>query len=288
MQICLKPLRLTALAFALAVSAPALAQEQSPPPLDTVLATVNGTEITLGHVAAAKATLPEQYQQVPADVLFPAIINQLIQQTALRQSLDGDMPQRVALALENEERSLLAGEAIERVMAEAVTEEALRALFEEEYAEKDMGVEYNASHILLESEEDAVAVRQLLEDGADFAETAREKSTGPSGPSGGNLGWFGEGMMVPEFEQAVVALQEGEVSQPVQTQFGWHVIALHQIRQKNAPALEEVRAELEQQLRNLAVEAHIEELTAAAEIDRTAGEEMDPAVLDQINLLELP
>ena len=139
---------------------------------------------------------------------------------------------------------------------------------------------------MVETEEDALAVKAEIEGGADFAEVAKEKSTGPSGPSGGSLGWFGPGMMVPAFETAVAELEVGGISAPVKTQFGWHIIKLEDKRSKEAPAMEEVKAELETQVRQIKAQAMIEELTAAATVDRTAAEGIDPTVLSNIGLLE--
>lgn len=265
---------------------PLAAQEQ--PDLDQVVATVNGVEITVGHVAAAKATLPDQYRNLPANVLFPGIVDQLVRQSALAQTYEGDWPKRITLALDNETRSLVAGEVVESILASAVTEENLQAAYEEQYVTADLGEEYNAAHILVETEEEAQQIKADIEAGADFAETAKEKSTGPSGPRGGDLGWFGQGVMVPAFEAAVLDLEAGQVSDPVQTQFGWHIVKLVDTRVKNAPDLETVRAELEQQIRSDAVEARIEELLETANVDRSMGEEVDPAVLDQIDLSKNP
>ncbi len=253
---------------------------------DTVVATVNGTDITVGHMIIARATLPEQYQQLPPDVLFKGILDQLVQQTALAQNFEGDVPPRVALALENERRQLVAGEVIEKAMAAEISAEALNAAYEKTYGSAEPSEEFNASHILVETEEEALAIITELEGGADFAEVAKEKSTGPSGPGGGNLGWFGPGMMVPEFETAVVELEVGSVSAPVQTQFGWHVIKLVEKRLKDAPPLAEVQAELETQIREAKVQELVEKMTAAAEVDQSASDGIDPTVLTNIELLE--
>lgn len=257
---------LPALAIAAASMLPAAAQETADP--ETVVATVNGQDITLGHMIVAFASLPEQYQQYPSDILFKGILDQLVQQTALAQSFEGDVPARVTLSLENEERSLKAGEAVESVMSVAVTDEALQAAYDAQYSEGSAGEEYNASHILVETEAEAAQIVEDLKNGADFAETAKEKSTGPSGPSGGELGWFGAGQMVPEFEAAVMALETGAISNPVQTQFGWHVVKLNNKRAIEAPTLDEVRGELALDIQRAAVEAHIEALVNAAEVDR--------------------
>ena len=280
-----KPLTfLASAALSLTLALPVAAQDE--PGLETVVATVNGTDITLGHMIVARATLPEQYQQLPDEILFKGILDQLVQQTALAATLDGDLPPRVTLSLENETRSLTAAEVIEGVMSNPLDEDAVKAAYEEQYASQEQGDEYNASHILVETEEEALAIKEELDNGADFAEMAREKSTGPSGPSGGSLGWFGKGMMVPTFEAAVVEMEAGAVSDPVQTQFGWHVIRLNETRNPEAPSLESVREELELQVRQTRVQEHIETVTEAADVDRSASEGLDPSVLKNLEWLE--
>ncbi|WIY26866.1 peptidylprolyl isomerase [Parasedimentitalea psychrophila] len=270
-----------ALAALLVLPLPAAAA----PHANTVVAIVNGEEITIGHMILSRSVLPAQYQQLPADVLYNAILDQLIQQTALKQALHGEVPHYVQLSLENEKRSLLAADVIESVMEMASSEEDLLAAYEQAYSEGDGGDEFNASHILLETEEDARAVRVELNIGADFATLAKERSTGPSGPSGGSLGWFTKGRMVPEFEEAVLTLKSGEISAPVQTQFGWHVIILNERRKSAAPEFEAVREELATQLRNQAVEARVSELTASATIERVLLEDLDPSILQNIELV---
>lgn len=273
-----KPLTfLSSLALAAAVALPVAAQDE--PGVDTVVATVNDTEITLGHMLVARATLPQQYQQLPDDVLFKGILDQLVQQTALADSFTGELPPRVTLSIENETRSLTAGEAIEGVMAENVSDEELQAAYDAQYKDAEPEQEFNASHILVETKEEADAIKSELDGGADFAEVAKEKSTGPSGPGGGSLGWFGPGMMVPAFEEAVAGMEAGSVSDPVETQFGWHVIKLNETRTAEAPALEDVRDELETQVRQTKVQTAIESITEAAEVDRSAAEGIDPTVL---------
>ncbi|WP_372992591.1 peptidylprolyl isomerase [Sulfitobacter sp.] len=269
---------------AASLSLPAMAQEEVK--ADTVVATVNGTEITVGHMIIARATLPEQYQQLPPEVLFKGILDQLVQQTALEQSFEGDVPARVALSLENERRQLIAGEVIEKAMAADISAQDLASAYEEEYGSAEPTEEYNASHILVETEEDALAVKAEVDGGADFAETAKVKSTGPSGPGGGSLGWFGPGMMVPAFETAVQGLEVGAVSMPVETQFGWHIIKLDDKRNKDAPAMESVKEELELQIRQVKAQEMITDMTDAADVDRSAADAIDPTVLTNLGLLE--
>ncbi|MEP2717065.1 peptidylprolyl isomerase [Pseudophaeobacter sp.] len=271
----------TAVALFMALPLPALAA----PHANTVIATVNGEEITLGHMIMARDSLPEQYKQLPDDVLYNAILDQLVQQTALQQELHGSVPHYVQLAVDNEKRALMAANVIEAVMESASDEESLRQAYEDKYSDGDGGDEFNAAHILVESLEEAQEIKSELDTGANFSIMAKERSTGPSGPNGGDLGWFGKGRMVPEFEQAVLDLRAGEISDPVETQFGWHLILLKERRKSAAPDFEEVRATLVQELQNAAVEARVSELTAAAIIDRAEIEDLDPAILRDLNLV---
>ncbi len=289
-----KPLTfLASLAVIAALALPAAAQETTTgtgPTTDpaTVVATVGGTDITLGHMMVAWASLPPQYQELPDDVLFKGILDQLIQQTALMQNFDGALPNRIELQLENERRSLTAGEAINLVMDAPLDEADVQAAYDAQYASAEQAreQEFNASHILVETEEAALAVQQELADGADFAAVARAQSTGPSGPNGGQLGWFGKGAMVPEFEAAVVALEPGKVSDPVKTQFGWHIVKLNETRIQEAPALADVREELELQIRQLRAQEAIDAVTAAADVDQSGAEGVDRGSIKQIELLE--
>lgn len=275
-------LRNVAFAAAFGLAAPAYAELNA----NTVVAKVNGEEITVGNMIVARAKLPAQYQSLPDDLLFKALLDQLIQQTVLKQQLHGDTPEYVRLSVEHEERSLLASDVIESVMEDAQTEDAIRDAYDARYSSDDGGDEFNASHILLESEEDAVSIKEQLDAGADFAALAKESSTGPSGPNGGELGWFENGRMVPEFEAAVAEMRPGEVSEPVQTQFGWHIIKLNDRRKLEAPDYEDVREEIGLELAQQAVEDRINQLTASATIDRPEIENLEPSVLRDMSLIE--
>ena len=277
---------LAPLAFAAALALPATAQETVTADPSVVVATVGDTEITVGHMIVAWASLPQQYQELPDEVLFQGILDQLVQQSALEQQFKGELPRRVEIQIENERRSLTAGEAINEIMEGPLDEAEVEAAYDADYSTVDQAPEYNASHILVETEEAALEVVAALESGADFATVAREKSTGPSGPNGGQLGWFGKGAMVPEFEQAVVAMEPEAISTPVKTQFGWHVIRLNETRVPEAPTLEEVREQIELQIRQIRAQTKIEEVTAAANVDRSGAEGVSPSVIKQVNVLE--
>ncbi len=259
---------------------------ETKPDADTIVATVNGEEITLGHMIVAHAALPQQYQQLPDKVLYDAILDQLVQQSLLKQSRGNNVPKHVALALENEKRSLLAADMLEEIMSTVTTETAIQAAYDTKYADGFGGEEFNASHILVESEDQAKAIKAELDNGADFAATAKEKSTGPSGPGGGSLGWFGKGAMVPEFEEAVLKLKPGQVSEPVQTQFGWHVLILNDKRKSKAPELAQVQEELASEIQQEAIDARIAELTKAGKIDRIQIDGLAPEVLRDVELLQ--
>lgn len=252
---------------------------------DTVLATVNGTEITVGHLIAMRALLPEQYQQLPDQVLFDGMLEQIIQQEVLADIAAEDMSARERVGLENERRAFLAAILIDGVATAEISDEDLQAEYDAVFGSVEPETELNASHILVETEEEATALIDALAEGADFAELAAERSVGPSGPNGGQLGWFTRGMMVPDFEEAAFALEVGEVSPPVQTQFGWHVVLLNDTREQAPPALEEVRAELVNGLRTARVEQFIADQTDGAEIER-ADVEVDVSVIRNLDLLE--
>ncbi len=272
---------LVAGAFALSAGI-AAAQDVGP---ETVVATVDGSEITLGQMVMTRAQLPEQYQSLPDEVLWQGILDQLVQQQLLAAN-GGSETLRVRIALENERRALLAGEAIEALTAAAVTEEALQAAYDARFATAEPEPEYNASHILVESEEAARAIIDRLNGGEDFATVAQEASTGPSGPSGGELGWFGMGMMVPEFETAVVGMEVGQISEPVQTQFGWHVIKLNDFRLKAAATLDELRQELTAQVQQEAIEAELARLAEGAEVNFSDAALFNPAMLRDISIIQ--
>lgn len=269
-----------ALSFALATSA--LAQDVT---ADTVVARVGDTEITVGEVIIARAQLPQQYDQFPTAVLFDGVIDQLIQQQLLADALE-TVPSRIDLALQNERRAMLAGEVITAITKTAVTEETLQAAYDARFADAEDTSEFNASHLLVDTEEEAIAAKARIDDGAEFADVARDVSTGPTGPNGGNLGWFGAGAMVPEFENAIMALDVGGVTDPFQTQFGWHVAKLNEMRVQARPSLDELRRELTGQLQEEAVTARLEELSAAQDVVKPAEGDFDPEIINNLDLLD--
>ncbi|MDO6585710.1 peptidylprolyl isomerase [Salipiger sp. 1_MG-2023] len=267
--------------LALSVALPAHAQS-----LDTVVATVDGTDITLGHMLVVRSGLPEQYQQLPDDVLWDGILDQLVQQAVLSTDDKAKESTQVKLAIENERRALLAAETVKAVAEAAVSDDAVRSAYDAQYTADGLGKEFNASHILVETEAEAEELVTELNGGADFAELAKTKSTGPSGPNGGELGWFGAGMMVEPFQKAVETMSVGDISGPVQTQFGWHVIKLNDLRDKAAPALDEVRDEIVMTLQQTAVQEYIDEKLTSASVTRMDKAEAPIEAISNLQLLE--
>ncbi|PYG29164.1 peptidylprolyl isomerase [Pelagimonas varians] len=274
---------LGAAALAITFALPAQSEELT---VDSVMASVNGTDITLGHMLMVRALLPDQYQQLPDDVLWDGILDQLVQQEVLAKGDLANETARVRLALENERRTQMASVALAAMADQAVTEDAVQAAYKAEYMQGEAGLEFNASHILVETEEEAQAIVGELSTGVDFAELAQTKSTGPSGPNGGSLGWFSKGMMVAPFQDAVDTLEAGGIAGPVKTQFGWHVIKLNETRIQEAPALETVREAIETQVRQTVVTKQIEEMVGTADVTRTKPADVDTSILSKLDMLE--
>lgn len=284
------------LAFSTAIcAAPLLAQDavpaEKPAPVapeggaDAVVATVNGTNITLGHMIVLRENLPAQYQALPDDILFKGILDQLVQQAALSQTMDGKTTLRDTLAMENDQRGYLSGVSLQTVAGTAVTDAALQKAYDAKFADAAETKEYNAAHILVKTEDEAKDIKTKLDAGSDFAELAKEFSSDGASANGGDLGWFSDGMMVQPFQDAVFAMEVGSVSAPVETRFGWHLIQLKETRIKSAPPLDDLREELAGEIEQAAVEAHIKAITDAAKIDRP-GEAFDPALLRDQSLLD--
>jgi peptidyl-prolyl cis-trans isomerase C len=239
-------------------------------PVDTgtVVATVNGTSITQSVVDVyaaqrkAKGGGDDSNQEAVLDEL---IALELMRQEALNKGL-GSQP-TIAATLNQMERSTLAGAAIKDYMENnPVSDEAAQQFYEEKIGVP--GKEYKARHILLENEDDAKNVIALLDGGQDFSELAKEKSTGPSGPNGGELGWFGAGQMVKPFSDAAAAMEKGSYSKtPVQTQFGWHVIMLDDMRESTPPPFDDVKDRIKMMLVNQSLQEHINAAKETATIE---------------------
>lgn len=254
------------MALAASMAAPTLAVAAD----DPVVAKVNGAEIRRSDVVAAQANLPREYQAVPIDQIYEPLLatmidSKLVSADARKRGLQNDAAFKADLDRVVEQ--LLERYAVRKEIDSAVTDAKLK----ERYAtsKKEGAVEVHARHILLKTAEDAQAVIKELDGGADFVELAKNKSTGPSAPRGGDLGFFGAGQMVPEFEAAAFALETGTYSKaPVQTQFGFHVIKVEEKRKVDPPSFEDSVEELRSEAAQEAGTAYVEKLRAKAKIER--------------------
>ena len=251
--------------------APAPAAEEQAAAADpaTVLATVGAEEITEADLVLAAEELQAELQSVPADqrraFLLTVMIDMKLMAGAARA--DGlaeteDFARRQAYL----EDQALRREFFNQIVETEVTDEAIEATYEDLVADFSPEPEVRARHILVETEDEANSIRAEIEGGRDFADAAAEYGTDGTASNGGDLGFFSTGMMVPEFEEAAFALEEGELSQPVQSQFGWHLIKLEERRVTQAPPLEQVRQQVAQQVLYQSYEAAIEAIKADVEV----------------------
>ena len=239
---------------------------QSP---DTVVAELNGETITLGDMTEFQKTVPTA-AEMEIKTILPQLLNFYIDQrlviTAARGRGLEDDP-KVKEQLERLENELVRQAYLRDEISDRVTPEAIELSYNKTMETVVQEPEVKARHILVETEDEAEALLQDIADGAEFADLAMERSTGPSGPQGGDLGWFVAGTMVPEFAQAAFALQPGEVSpSPVKTDFGWHVIKVEDRRLKPVPTLAEMSDQIRDGLTDDAVESLMTELRGRATI----------------------
>ena len=232
--------------------------------------TVNGKDIWLDDVLRAAERLPEEFQQTPLENYYAQLVADIIdsQLAAAAARNDGfDQKPEIADAMKMAANRVLAESWLAEKVRADVTETAIQNAYDKFVADTASREQVTASHILLETEADAKAVIEALQDGGDFAALAKEKSTGPSGPNGGALGTFGRGQMVPSFETAAFDLAVGSYSDtPVQTQFGWHVIKVDGKDIAPAQDLESMRAQLANNLSTQALGRLLEELRASHDI----------------------
>ena len=259
-----------ALALALAATPMTLAAQEGGAKADAVVARVDGEEIRQSDVMAMARTLPSQYQTQLMQI-YPLLVQRLVDYKlagkagrAAGLASDDKVKAFVAKAEEQAIREVYLEREIEARITVAMVQDAYKA----HQTANPPAEEHHARHILLETEEAAREVIALLDGGADFAELAKERSTGPSGPKGGDLGYFTADQMVPEFSQAAAALEPGQHSaEPTKTQFGWHVIKLEDRRTSAPESLEEVEPQLRQQLARDVLETVLDGLRDGAEIE---------------------
>ena len=219
---------------------------------EEVIAKVGDIVITKRDLGFAETDLKQRFGRLPEDMRQAAVLNALIDIRVLAKAAedagmaeDKDFKARVAFLRSR----ALHNAYFEKKVVNTVTDEAIKARYDLEISNTAPEKEVDARHILLKTKEEAMVVIGELDAGKDFAELAKVKSTGPSGANGGTLGYFGKGQMVPDFETAAFALENGAYTkEPVKTQFGWHVILKQDERDKQPPSFEESKAQIKQAL----------------------------------------
>ena len=268
---------------ALLVSSPIIfattssAQENKPENKITV-ADVNGEAIYLEEVMRLAEKLPAEYRQRPLESYFGGLVDDVIDSrlaaVAGAESGLSENPD-VSRLMEVAAMRVLAEAWIAEQVNEAITEDALTATYKLFISDNGSREEVKARHILVPEEATARAIIEKLAGGADFAEIAKTDSTGPSGPNGGDLGYFARGAMVPTFEAAAFELEPGSFTpEPVQTQFGWHIIKVEDKRVATPPSFEEMVPQLRQNLLNQTLGQILEKLRASAQINRRSFEDI--------------
>ena len=237
-----------------ATPAPAASAPATPAPSpDTVIAKVGSDTIKYADLQEAMQTLPEQLRAMPPQMLYPMLLDQLIDRDVIVQQAKkeklGDDP-KVQQAIARATDLALQNALLTREIQPMLTPTAIQERYDAQFAHKSGDEQVHAAHILVATEEKAKDIIAQLGKGADFAKLAKENSTDPSAKeNNGDLGWFKKTDMLPEFSDAAFALKPGQITQtPVHTRFGWHVIKAEGTRTAPPPTIDEVRDELRQQI----------------------------------------
>jgi peptidyl-prolyl cis-trans isomerase C len=218
---------------------------------EVVIATVNGENIYRGEFEDAYAQLPPQAQQMGMDAIYPLLLERMVDEkligVAANKAIPADDPD-VEKQMATLRERIVMQIFFEREIEAKLTDDVLQQRHDQWKEANPAASEVHARHILLETEEKAKEVLAEVKGGKEFAEAAKEHSTGPSGPSGGDLGFFTLDQMVKPFADAAFAMEPGDVSaEPVKTDFGWHIIKVEERREQAQPGLEEMRDQLTQE-----------------------------------------
>ena len=257
---------------------PVSAQQTQP---DKIVAKVDGAPITEADIALALTDLGESIAQIPEAQRREYAITYLADlklgaKAAQKAKLDGNDEFKRRLAYQSDR--ILFDDFLSSEAKKSVTEDAMKALYAETVKNLKPEQEVRARHILVETEDQAKDVVKRLKAGEDFAKLAGELSKDPgSGKEGGDLGYFTKERMVPEFSAAAFAMEPGQISDPVKSQFGFHVIKVEDKRDKQVPKFEEVKDQIEQFMYRKSQQDVIMALRAAAKIERLDAPPAAPA-----------
>jgi peptidyl-prolyl cis-trans isomerase C len=245
-----------------------------------VLAKVNGAEIRQSDVALAEEELgPSLAQMDPAtkkeSVLAFLIDMKIVAKAAEDKKLEDRPDFKARLAFTR--NRLLMDNLLAAEGKAATTDEAMKKVYDEAAKQIEGEQEVHARHILVESEDEAKAIEAELKKGADFAELAKKKSKDPGAADGGDLGFFTKDQMVPEFSTVAFALEPGKISDPVKSQFGWHVIKVEEKRNRKAPDFTQVKAQIETYVTRKAQAEYVAKLRESAKVERMDQASNTPA-----------
>ena len=249
-------------------------------PNDKVVARVAGTDIRESDVATAEEDLGSELENVAPDQKREQVVAYLADViTAARAAEAAKLAETEGFRrrMELQRNKLLMGLQLQAVGKEALTDEALRKVYDDATKTLRNEEEVRARHILVETEDEAKAIAEQIKGGADFAALAKEKSKDPGAADGGDLGYFGKEQMVPEFSTVAFQMYPGQVSNPVKTQFGWHIIKLEDKRQKVVPEFDQVRDQVEAFVTRKAQTDYIAKLRAENKIERLDQPTTPPA-----------
>jgi peptidyl-prolyl cis-trans isomerase C len=245
---------------------------------NSVVAKINGIEIRQSDLALAEEelgpNLPQMDDAMKRSNLIDYIIDmKLIAKVADEKKLGDseDFKRRLGFARER----LLMDREMSALGKAAVTDEAMRKVYEEAAKQIESDVEVHARHILVEKEDEAKQIIADLKKGGNFAEIAKAKSKDPGAADGGDLGFFTKEQMVPEFSAVAFKLEPGQISDPVKTQFGWHVIKVDEKRNRKAPEFDKVKGQIETFVMRKAQAEYVTKLREGAKIERVEAKPAD-------------
>jgi len=237
---------------------------------DPIAAMVNGEPITRTELLLALEFLPAQFRNLPGDQLYPLIRQQLIDIKLLAaKGAEAGFAEdpRITTRRDFYTMRLIYDYFAATIVQDYMTEEFLHESYANFLENFSGSEELKISHILVMTEEEAEKVVEILADGMDFAEAARRHSVGPSAPQGGTLGFIRRAQVVPEFAKAAFALEDGEISSPVKTQFGWHIIQVSERRSQKPPSFTEMEQKLRVEITDRLVSSAAKEARETAHIE---------------------
>ena len=251
---------------------------------DTPFIEVNGKIVKFGSAIIAFSKIRQANREFDQKTVFSQIVQQLVNEELLSQKIEKEN-QLTLLALEHEKRSAKAAQMVSKILKNFPNDDLVNSAYQGLTEEYKKALEYNASHILVKEEGQAKNILSDLKKGKAFEEMAKEHSIGPTGKNGGKLDWFELNNMVPEFSTALIVLSEGDISQPVKTKFGWHLIKLNKTRQKKLPDFKDIKPQLVQNLRQKKINDYLSSLTENSKIE-FLGKDINPNEIANIKLLE--